>query len=104
MEITVLHNQSLFDVAIQHTGNVMNAFAIAQENALSITSVLVSGSRLVIPAEAEFNRDVKNYYTTKRIMPATGITDTKLLAQAKRGIGFMKITDGTQESDGFISS
>ena len=75
MEITVLHNQSLFDIAIQHTGNVMNAFLIAQANNLSITALLVAGSKLIIPGTVEINNDVKGYYAAKKIQPATGTTE-----------------------------
>lgn len=75
MEITVLHNQSLFDIAIQHTGIVENAFAIAQANNFSITTFLESGSKLVIPGTLEINKEVKGYYDAKKIQPATGTTD-----------------------------
>ena len=75
MEITVLHNQSLFDIAIQHTGNVMNAFAIAMANDCSITAFLVAGSKLVIPGTIVLDKDIKGYYDAKKIQPATGTTE-----------------------------
>lgn len=89
MEITVLHNQSLFDVAIQHTGNVMNAFEIAKENSLSVTDYLVSGYKLIIPNGVPFNRDVFDYYNSKKIQPATGTTEgTADGEQELEGIGY----------------
>ena len=72
--ITVLNNQSLFDIAIQHTGSVMNAFSIAQANDISITAFLVAGTKLIIPGTVEINKDVKDYYDAKKIQPATGTT------------------------------
>ena len=75
MEITVLHNQSLFDIAIQHTGSVENAFAIAAANDMSITCFLQSGSKIIIPSDVKMNNDVKNYFDAKKIQPATGTTE-----------------------------
>ena len=75
MEIIVLNSQSLFDIAIQHTGNVMNAFLIAQANNLSITAPLVAGSKLVIPGTIVLDKDIKGYYDAKKIQPATGTTE-----------------------------
>lgn len=89
MEITVLHNQSLFDVAIQHTGNLMNAFAIAQENGLSITAVLASGPALKIPVQVEINKDVQGYYSSKKIQPATAWSgEASEGEQELEGIGY----------------
>lgn len=75
MDITVLHNQSLFDIAIQHTGIVENAFAIAKANDISITTFLPSGSKISISSEIEKNQDVINYYAARKIQPATGTTE-----------------------------
>ena len=75
MEIIVLNNQSVFDIAIQHTGNVMNAFLIAQANNFSITALLVAGSKLVIPGTIVLDKDIKGYYAAKKIQPATGTTE-----------------------------
>ena len=40
MKVIVLNNQSLIDVAIQHTGTIENAFKIAVANCLSLTDEL----------------------------------------------------------------
>ena len=47
--ITILHNQSLLDIAIQHTGAVENTFAIAVANGLSLTDDLPAGAEIKIP-------------------------------------------------------
>ena len=71
---TVLHNQSILDFAIQHTGSAQNAFEIAMANNMSITDQLMAGSELVIPNSIVNDVDVKNYYQSKAIQPATAIT------------------------------
>ena len=71
MTITVLHNQSLLDIAIQHTGSVENAFAIAVANGLSVSSMLTAGMTLDIPNDVQKDNDVLYYYTTKNLQPAT---------------------------------
>ncbi|CAI9429694.1 LysM domain-containing protein [Candidatus Ornithobacterium hominis] len=73
MQITTLHNQSLLDLALQHTGSVENAFDIAVANGISLTDDLAIGSRLNIPNDLTKNNDIYNYYTAKNIQPATAI-------------------------------
>ena len=90
--VTVLHNQSLFDISIRYTGTIENAFKIAVANGLSLTDELEPGAQLIIP-EVEMNNDVVNYFAGKGIQPATGLTENDLLiAQTvQRGIGYMQI-------------
>ena len=90
--VTVLHNQSLFDISIRYTGTIENAFKIAVANGLSLTDELEPGAQLIIP-EVEMNNDVVNYFSAKGIQPATGLTENDLLiAQTvQRGIGYMQI-------------
>lgn len=90
MQVTILHNQSLLDIAIQHTGSVENAFAIAVENGLSVSSELVPGAKLQIPNTVVVDRDIANYFATKGLQPATGITDLSIVPTG-RGIGWMRI-------------
>jgi len=71
---TVLHNQSLLDFAIHHTGSVMNAFLIAKENGLAVSDEIAAGTDLIIPEEVEIDADILNYYKTKGIQPATAIS------------------------------
>lgn len=71
----VLHNQSLLDLAIQHTGTAENAFALALANGLSLTDDLTAGESLQLTAYGiQQNKEVLNYYQSKNIQPATAIT------------------------------
>jgi len=96
--ITVLHNQSLLDVAIQWTGNIVNAFEIAKANNISITEQLSAGTALVIPDSITADFSVLSYYQSKYkkpIEPATEITN--LLDDTEtpqlEGIGYWIIGD-----------
>ena len=72
--ITVLHNQSLLDIALQHTGTIESVFEFAEANAINITDDVQAGKTLVLPAEAFSNKDILNYYTAKNLQPATAFT------------------------------
>lgn len=89
--IIVLHNQSLLDVAIQHTGSVDNAFAIAKENGLAVSDVLTPGTELIIPNPIENDSAVLNYYSAKEVQPATALTEIINEEIRQRGIGYMQI-------------
>lgn len=85
--ITVLHNQSLLDIAIQHTGDVTNAFALAVANGISVTDDLQPGADLVIPDDITTDADILNYYSAKGLQPATGYTATAIAPELE-GIGY----------------
>jgi len=91
MKVKVLHNQSLFDIAIQHTGDVMNAFEIAKENSLSITSYVVPGYELTVPNGVAFNREIHNYYTSKGVKPATDVFVMADTPETQGGISYWAI-------------
>lgn len=74
MTITALHNQSLLDLALQHTGGIESIFEMAEANALNITDDVVAGNTLVLPAEAFTNKDILSYYKAKNLQPATAFT------------------------------
>lgn len=74
MTITVLHNQSLLDLALQHTGTIESIFEFAEANALNITDDVVAGRTLVLSAETFTNKDILSYYTAKKLQPATAFT------------------------------
>lgn len=74
MQITALHNQSLLDLALQHTGTIDSVFEFASANSLNITDDVVAGKTLVLPAEAFSNKDILAYYTAKNLQPATAFT------------------------------
>ena len=83
---TVLHNQSILDFAIQHTGSAQNAFEIAMANNMSVTEQLTAGHTLVIPSSIVNDVDVKNYYQSKSIQPATDITQYEDSEENPEGI------------------
>ncbi|REC47882.1 MULTISPECIES: hypothetical protein [Chryseobacterium] len=91
MKITVLNNQSFLDIAIQHTGTVFNAFAIAAANGMSITEALIPGTQLIIPDTVVIDTDIRDYFKSKGIKPATSVTE-EIIPVVKAGIGKMQIT------------
>ena len=86
--IVVLHNQSLLDVAIHQTGSAFTALEIAIANDLSITDQLTAGSTLLIPDSVIGNIDIKSYYQSKMIQPATDITQTGEPGETPEGISY----------------
>ena len=74
MTITALHNQSLLDLALQHTGTIESVFELAKDNALNITDEVVAGNTLVLSAETFTNKDILSYYTAKKLQPATAFS------------------------------
>ena len=88
--ITILHNQSLLDLAVQHTGAVESVFAIAVANGLSLTDDLPAGTEIKLPDSVNKDSDVLNYYSAKRLQPATAVI---LPPEAERleGIGYWVI-------------
>lgn len=74
MTAIVLHNQSLLDIAIQHTGSVANVFLIAQANGLAVSDEITPGTDLIIPDTVVLDTDIKTYYTSRAIQPATALT------------------------------
>lgn len=70
--ITVLDGQTLFDIAVQHTGNVANAAKIAQANNISVNDDLVTGTVLTIPNSVEVDTSTARYFETSRTKPTTG--------------------------------
>lgn len=91
----VLHNQSLLDFAIQHTGNAQNAFEIAMANGISISDDISSGSNLIIPDSVVMDVDIRNYYQSKAIQPATALTTIidDNTEPSPEGIGYWIIGD-----------
>nr|DAT23176.1 MAG TPA: hypothetical protein [Bacteriophage sp.]DAT98756.1 MAG TPA: hypothetical protein [Caudoviricetes sp.]DAX96390.1 MAG TPA: hypothetical protein [Caudoviricetes sp.] len=74
MTIAALHNQSLLDIALQHTGTIESVFEFAEANAINITDDVQAGKTLVLPAEAFSNKDILNYYIAKNLQPATAFS------------------------------
>lgn len=72
--VTVLHNQSIEDIAIQATGTVSSVIAICAHNNLSLTQRLKTGLKISIPDTADTQIEIKQYYSNKRIQPASSRT------------------------------
>lgn len=90
--ITVLHNQSLLDLALQHTGTIESVFELAKDNALNITDDVQAGKTLVLPAETFTNKDILGYYTAKNLQPATAFTkEDEQVAKRLEGISIWAI-------------
>lgn len=49
MKIKVQHNQTLFDIALHHLGNISYAMDIALKNNISMTDDLVVGAEIELP-------------------------------------------------------
>ncbi|MFK7099467.1 hypothetical protein V3471_00530 [Flavobacterium oreochromis] len=88
----VLSNQSLFDVAIQHTGNVKTLFDLALHNNLSITQELKPSNELVVKT-VNASKEVSNYLRTTNEQPATALTQTQIEVLQPQGIGYMIIAN-----------
>ena len=75
MEVPVLNNQSLFDIALQVYGSAEAAFTLALENGLTVTDDLTSGEELQFSQANMSNRRVVDFYRINIIKPATGLTN-----------------------------
>ncbi len=89
MKVQVLHNQSLFDVVLQHTGSVASVVDVAKVNNISVTDDLEPAMELVIPDTVKVDNDILNYYSAKAIQPATAITEP--IKVTGEGIGYWAI-------------
>ena len=89
MIITVRPNQNLLDIAIEHTGSVLNAFNIALANGMAVSDVLTVNQPVFIP-ETDQDIFVFKSYKKDKIEPASSISKLEAV-QEKRGIGIMKV-------------
>lgn len=88
--VTVLHNQSLLDIAIQYTGRAENCFDIALANDISVSEMLVSGMELKIP-KTEIDIDVVDYFLQKNSQPASEIIESLIKINPLSGINYWTI-------------
>jgi hypothetical protein len=79
MQVTVLYQQSIFDLAVQQCGSADAALAIAQMNGKSITDELVVGEVLRVPAVV--NRNVAMYYENGNLKPATALSNNEIIGR-----------------------
>jgi hypothetical protein len=89
MQTTVLHNQTLLDIAIQADGDVLSAFEWAIANGLSITDDLDPGQMLLDSNSSYINTDVADYFKSKKQIAATAMKRPPV--PPGLGIGYMKI-------------
>ena len=74
MIITALHNQSLLDLALQHTGTIESVFELAEANSLNITDDVQAGAPLYLGEGFGVRNEILNYYTAKNLQPATAFS------------------------------
>ena len=74
MTITALHNQSLLDLALQHTGAIESVFELAEANSLNITDDVQAGALLYLGEGLEVRNEILSYYTAKNLQPATAFS------------------------------
>lgn len=92
MQVVILHNQSLLDVALQHSGNIESIFEIILANDLSLTDEVKAGQTLIMPNIISKDNDILSYYTAKKIQPATGFTaEDKQVLERQEGISIWAI-------------
>ncbi len=97
MKITILHNQSIIDIAVQVTGKAENALQIAKENGFEITDDVKAGTVLVLELKdknlkIKIDTDIVNYYKANDIKPACGLTENdKQILQKLEGISVWAI-------------
>lgn len=92
MQVVVLHNQSLFDVAIQYCGTVEAVFDLALENGLSLTQELSPGQLITIPKKDYGFQSVVSVFKNDSIQPASALSEVEIeMIDARGGIGSMVI-------------
>nr|DAD67852.1 MAG TPA: hypothetical protein [Siphoviridae sp. ctkfY9] len=74
MTITALHNQSLLDLALQHTGAIESVFELAEANSLNITDDVQAGAPLYLGEGLGVRNEILSYYTAKNLQPATAFS------------------------------
>ena len=74
MIITALHNQSLLDLALQHTGTIESVFELAEANSLNITDDVQAGAPLYLGEGLGVRNEILSYYTAKNLQPATAFS------------------------------
>ena len=66
-EISVLDNQSIFDIAAQEFGTLEELFKLLIDNDLSVNAKLTSGQKLTINKTNIGDEDVKNFVVLQNI-------------------------------------
>ena len=94
MEIIVLNNQTLIDIAIRYFGTVEAVLAIAVLNSISVTEELIPGQTLELPNVDYGFQEVVAFFRVNKMQPATALTqDNNEIIEGDSGIGFWIIED-----------
>lgn len=92
MQIKVLHNQTLLDIAIQQYGTAEAAIDLAIENNLSLTESNEVGTPLIANSKENETRLVAEYFQSKNLKPATALLEEiNVFVPSELGIGKMRI-------------
>lgn len=84
--VMVQNKQSFFDIAIQELGSIEGAFEMALNNGFSVADNLPVNTELKVEA-APLRPEIVNFYRSKGIVPATGLTQQELqVLEAPSGI------------------
>lgn len=91
MSVTVNTCQSLFDLAVQHTGSAQAALEWAMLNGISLTEDLKVGQQLTPPDVAD--QQVVLTFQVGKLIPASSITQSQILEvlDQQEGIDFWGI-------------
>ncbi|MDM1557050.1 hypothetical protein HX126_21070 [Chryseobacterium indologenes] len=91
MEVTVLHNQSLLDIAIQYTGNVGNSVYIAMSNGLSASEQLIPGMVMKIPDDLVIEKTMVDYFKIRQHPPIATKSSNEVQIKPLSGINYWEI-------------
>ncbi len=78
--VTVLNNQSLWDISVQEYGTVEAVFELAMANDMGVTDLLTAGQELLLPEVDKkiIKPEVVAYYRRNGLHPVSGVTDPDL--------------------------
>ncbi len=68
MKVKVLHNQTIFDIALQHTGSIESAFEILINNNKNVIEVIQNEE---LNISEIVNKKIQEYYLAKSITIAS---------------------------------
>ncbi|WP_298307286.1 hypothetical protein [Flavobacterium sp.] len=74
-KVKVLPLQTFYDISIQQTGNVENAYLISLANNRLIYDKLTAGEELLIPDNLRYSKKEIQYYEARNIIIATGLKE-----------------------------
>lgn len=97
MQVTVLNNQTLQDIAIRYCGTIAAVIDIALLNNISITQELDPGQILIIPIKDYGFQEIVNYFILESKEPATSLAEENIIS-IESGIGYMQIENNFKVS------